>query len=309
MNLHGIHHVTAITSVAKRNHDFYTRTLGLRLVKKTVNQDDVSAYHLFYADGAGTPGTDLTFFDWPAAPERRGTCSVTRIGLRVGSFASLEWWHEKLGAVTTIEEHDGRPSLDFEDPEGQRLRLVVDREDASSVWDRSPVPAEHQIRGLGPLHLSIPKLAPTDRVLREVLNMQNVRSYQYDEQTVQVYRMTTDPGCARELHLFAEPLLPVARQGAGGVHHLALRTTLADYDAWIRRLAESGLPNSGPVDRFWFRSLYFREPGGILVEIATDEPGFTTDEPLAELGQRLSLPSFLEPRRGEIEAGLTPLET
>ncbi|MGA0848721.1 MAG: ring-cleaving dioxygenase [Chthoniobacterales bacterium] len=309
MKLHGIHHVTAITARARDNHRFYTHHLGLRLVKKTVNQDDVSAYHLFYADGAGTPGTDLTFFDWPAAPERRGTCSMARTGLRVGDLASLEWWRERLGNQAIIAERDGRPVLDFEDPEGQRLSLVVDDEPATAVWQRSPVPAEHQIRGLGPLHLSVPKLEPTDRVFRELLNMQSVRSYASEGRDVIVYQMNDQPGCARELHLAVEPHLPAARQGAGGVHHLALRTSNADYDAWARRLAESGRPNSGPVDRFWFRSLYFREPGGILIEIATDEPGFATDEPLDKLGETLSLPPFLEPRRREIEAGLTPLDT
>jgi glyoxalase family protein len=305
MKLHGIHHVTAITALAGANHDFYTRFLGLRLVKKTVNQDDVSAYHLFYADGAGTPGTDLTFFDWPATPERRGTCSVTRTGLRVGSVASLDWWAERLGAGAG--ERDGRPVLDFEDPEGQRLCLVVDEEPAAAVWAHGPVPAEHQIRGLGPLELSVPKFAPTDRVLREVLGMENVRAYVSSDREIHVYRTGHGSGCARELHLAIEPHLPPASQGAGGVHHFALRTTNADYDSWARRLAESGRPNSGPVDRFWFRSLYFREPGGLLIEIATDEPGFATDEPLDRLGQTLSLPPFLEPRRREIEAGLKPL--
>lgn len=305
MKLHGIHHVTAITARARANHDYYTRTLGLRLVKKTVNQDDVSAYHLFYADGAGTPGTDLTFFDWPAAPERRGTCSVVRTGLRVGSVASLDWWSERLGARTA--ERDGKPVLDFEDPEGQRLCLIVDDEPTAAVWERSPVPAEHQIRGLGPLQLSVPKFQPTDRVFRELLGLQNIRSYTAGGRDVIVYQMGDSPGCARELQLAIDPHLPAAGQGAGGVHHLALRTTDADYDAWARRLAESGHPNSGPVDRHWFRSLYFREPGGLLIEIATDEPGFATDEPLERLGQTLSLPPFLEPRRREIEAGLKPL--
>jgi len=307
MNLHGIHHVTAITARARENHHFYTRVLGLRLIKKTVNQDDVSAYHLFYADGAGTPGTDLTFFDWPAAPERRGTCSVARTGLRVGSAASLEWWRERLGAKQTIAERDGRPVLDFEDPEGQRLSLAADDEAAAAVWERSPVPAEHQIRGLGPLLLSVPALEPTDRVFRELLGLREVRTYDMEKQEVHVYQIGPDPGAARELHLLVEPNAPTARQGAGGVHHLALRTTSADYENWARRLAESGRPNSGPVDRFWFRSLYLREPGGLLIEIATDEPGFATDEPLDKLGETLSLPPFLEPRRREIEAGLKPL--
>jgi glyoxalase family protein len=307
LKLHGIHHVTAITADAPVNHRFYTGTIGLRLVKKTVNQDDVSAYHLFYADGAGTPGTDLTFFHWPAAPERRGTCSVVRTGLRTGSIASLEWWRDKLGGEETIAERDGQPVLDFEDPEGQRLSLAVDEEPATAAWHRSPVPPEHQIRGLGPLQLSVPKFEPTDRVFRQLLDMHTIRTYASDGRDVVVYRMGGSPGFARELHLVVEPHAAAARQGAGGVHHLALRTTSADYDAWSRRLAESGYPNSGPVDRFWFRSLYFREPGGILIEIATDEPGFATDEPIDRLGETLSLPPFLEPRRREIEAGLKPL--
>jgi glyoxalase family protein len=307
MNLHGLHHVTAITARARENHDFYTRTLGMRLVKKTVNQDDVSAYHLFYADGAGTAGTDLTFFDWPAAPEQRGTNSIVRTGLRVGSTASLEWWHRQLGAKTPIIERDGRPVFDFEDPEGQRLSLVVDAAPATARWERSSVPVEHQIRGLGPVTLSVQKIASTDRVLRELLGMPCVRTHEWSGREIRVYQCGGEAGAAREIHVMGEPDVPPARQGAGAVHHLALRTTLADYEVWAGRLAEFGVPNSGPVDRFWFRSLYFRDPNGILFEIATDEPGFATDEPLDRLGETLSLPPFLEPRRRDIEAGLKPL--
>ena len=307
MKLHGIHHVTAITANAAANHDFYTRTLGLRLVKKTVNQDDVSAYHLFYADGAGTPGTDLTFFDWPAAPESRGANSIIRTGLRVGSEASLEWWRQRLGAGTQRTERDGRPGLDFEDAEGQRLSLVVDADPAAALWDKSAVPADHQIRGLGPVAIAVRKIASTDRVLRELLGMDLARAYDWNGDETRVYRCGGTDGAAREVHIVAQPESAPARQGAGGVHHLALRTKLADYETWARRLAESGLPNSGPVDRFWFRSLYFRDPNGILIELATDEPGFATDEPLDKLGETLSLPPFLEPRRREIESGLKPL--
>lgn len=307
MKLHGLHHVTAITARARDNHDFYTRTLGMRLVKKTVNQDDVSAYHLFYADGDGTPGTDLTFFDWPAAPERRGTRSVTRTGLRVGSVATLEWWRDRLGLQDPVTERNERPVLDFEDPEGQRLSFVVDAEPAAAVWERSSVPAGHQIRGLGPLLLSVPTFEPTDRVFREILHLENTGTYPMDGRDVHVYRIGASAGAARELHLRVDPETPPARQGAGGVHHLALRTKLADYQAWARHLAASGMPNSGPVDRYWFRSLYFREPNGILIEIATDEPGFTADEPLEALGSALSLPPFLEPRRKQIESGLVTL--
>ena len=278
----------------------------MRLVKKTVNQDDVSAYHLFYADGAGTPGTDLTFFDWPAAPEQRGTNSIVQTGLRVGSAASLQWWQQRLGARAPIIERNGRPVLDFEDPEGQRLSLVVDEEPAAAIWERSSVPPEHQIRGLGPVTLSVRKITSTDRTLRELLGFTAVGVYEWPGRETHVYR-SGEAGAARELHVLSEPEGTPARQGAGGVHHLALRTTAADYDAWTSRLAASGVPTSGPVDRFWFRSLYFRDPNGILFEIATDEPGFATDEPLEHLGENLSLPPFLEARRREIEAGLKPL--
>lgn len=307
MNLHGIHHVTAITANAEANHRFYTRMLGLRLVKKTVNQDDVSAYHLFYADGAGTPGTDLTFFDWPAAPESRGADSIVRTGLRVGSETSLEWWRERLGTQARLTRRDDRPVLDFEDPEGQRLSLLVDADPPAALWEKSAVPTDHQIRGLGPVIIAVRKLASTERILREVLGMDLARSYDWNGNEARVYRCGATHSPAGEIHLVAEPEAAPARQGAGGVHHLALRAKLADYEGWAKRLTESGLPNSGPVDRFWFRSLYFRDPNGILFEIATDEPGFATDEPLDKLGETLSLPPFLEPRRQQIEAGLKPL--
>ena len=313
MQLTGIHHLTAITANARGNHAFYTQTLGMRLVKKSVNQDDVSAYHLFYADGVATPGTDLTFFDWPAAPEKRGTHSIVRTGLRIANAASLAWWRERLVAagVTGIElgERDGRGTLDFEDPEGQRLSLIVDEgKGAAHAWAKSPVPSEYQIRGLGPITLSVPKLEGTDLVLTKVLNMKRVRDYaRPGATTVQVYAMG-EGGPAAELHVAVEPGLPAARQGAGAVHHVALRTpTTEDYLAWAQRLKQAGIPSSGPVDRFYFRSLYFREPGGILFEIATDGPGFAVDEPMETLGERLALPPFLERRRAEIEAGLKPL--
>jgi glyoxalase family protein len=308
MKLHGLHHVTAITARAKENHFYYTQTLGLRLVKKTVNQDDTSAYHLFYADGAGSPGTDLTFFDWPAAPEQRGTRSVIRTGLRVGDESSLAWWCDRLGPRAVMTSRDNRPVLDFEDDEGQRLSLAADdQDDRFVVWENSSVPPEHQLRGLGPLQLSVPRLASTDLVFRELLELPHVRSYQDAGRDFHVYQIGDLPGAGRELHIVEEPTATSTCQGAGAVHHLALRTTLADYDKWATRLSEAGIPHSGPVDRFWFHSLYFREPNGILIEIATDEPGFTADEPLDSLGHTLSLPPFLEPRRREIEAGLTPL--
>lgn len=313
MQLTGIHHLTAVTADAARNHAFYTETLGLRLVKKTVNQDDVSAYHLFYADGEATPGTDLTFFEWPVPLEQRGTRSIVRTGLRVADEAALAWWARRGDELKVkrgeIGEHDGRATLELEDGEGQRLALVVDggRGDAHP-WAGSAVPAAHQIRGLGPITLSVPRIEPTDRVLREVLAMRRERRYRAaNGADVRVYAMG-EGGPAAELHLAVEPSRAAARPGAGGVHHVAFRTPNDDeYRAWAERLAKMRMPTSGPVDRFYFRSLYFREPNGILFEIATDGPGFAADEPMEHLGETLALPPFLEARRAEIEAGLKPL--
>ncbi len=315
MQLTGIHHLTAVSADAPGNVAFYSRLLGMRLVKKTVNQDDVSAYHLFYADGLARPGTDLTFFDFPAAPERRGTHSISSTGLRVNGRKSLDWWKQRLADADVrhgdIVTRDGRLTLDFEDPEGQRLSLIDDGGAGEAhPWDKSPVPAEHQIRGLGPITMSVPDLRPTDAVLTQVMSMRKMRDYPHpwrDENNVHVYAMG-EGGPAAELHVAVEPGAPPVRPGAGGVHHVAFRTPDdAKYDAWAERLNAMRVPNSGKVDRFYFRSLYFREPNGILFEIATDGPGFATDEPLEKLGERLALPPFLEPRRKEIEAGLKPL--
>lgn len=310
----GLHHLTAISADAPGNRRFYEGVLGMRLVKKTVNQDDVSAYHLFYADGQGSPGSDITFFDWPAAAERRGTNSIARTGLRVAGDDTLEWWRARLAKEgvrhADIVERDGRMTLDLEDPEGQRLSLIDDGGAGEAhPWARSPVPAGRQIRGLGPITMSVPDLAPTDAVLTAVMNMRPARMYPHPDDarhTVHVYEMGPG-GPPAELHVAVQPDAPPARQGAGGVHHVAFRTPDDQYDDWAERLRAMRIPNSGKVDRFYFRSLYFREPNGILFEIASDGPGFAADEPLEQLGETLALPPFLEPRRKEIEAGLRPL--
>ena len=307
MNLKGFHHLTAVTADAPRNHAFYTQVLGLRMVKKTVNQDDVRAYHLFYADGEGSPGTDITFFDWPAAPEQRGTNAIVRTGFRVGSENALNWWASRLAEhKLKIKEpmlRAGRATLDFEDFEGQRLALVVDPESkAGAVWGKSSVPLEHQLHGLGPITLSVPDIAPTEAVLTKVMGL----TKKADHDGLHVYHMA-GIGAVAELHVRVEPLLPPARQGAGAVHHVAFNIPMAEYTAWAERLKQLRVPNSGPVDRFWFKSLYFREPNGILFEIATDGPGFAADEDMAHLGETLSLPPFLEGRRAQIEAGLKKL--
>jgi glyoxalase family protein len=315
IELGGLHHVTAISARIRDNHHFYTRTLGMRLVKRSVNQDDVSAWHLFYADAEGRPGTDLTFFDWPMPAERRGSRAISRIGLRVGSPESLDWWaiHLRQGGVSAQKpaERDGRLVLDLEDAEGQRLSLVDDGGAGDArPWDRSPVPAEHQVRGLGPIELTVPDLAPTDILLQKGLGMRPVREYASADQptrTVHVYEMGPG-GPGAEVHVAVRPDLPVARQGAGGVHHVAFRSSDEDYDDWAERLNTLGIRNSGKIDRFWFRSLYFREPNGILFEIASDGPGFGVDEDEATLGEKIVLAPFLENRRDEIVAGLKPID-
>jgi glyoxalase family protein len=314
MQLLGIHHLTAVSADAPGNLAFYTRKLGMRLVKKTVNQDDVSAYHLFYADGKASPGSDLTFFDFSTGPERHGNNAITRTGLRVGGADTLEWWRKRFAdsgvKAGELAERDGRLTLDFADSEGQRLSLVDDGgKGEANPWEKSPVPPERQIRGLGPIVMTVPSLLSTDMVLTQVMNLTKARDYPHpeaSEHTIYVYNMG-ESGPAAELHVAVRPDLPRTQPGAGGVHHVAFRTPDAQYEDWAARLNELRIPNSGKVDRFYFRSLYFREPNGILFEIASDGPGFTADEPMDKLGERLALPPFLEGRRKEIEAGLKPL--
>ena len=315
MELGGIHHLTAVSAKIRDNHHFYTRTIGMRLVKRSVNQDDTSAYHLFYADAVGSPGTDLTFFDWPVDRERRGTHAITRTGLRIAGLDVLQWWQDHLRArkvaVNEIVERDGRLTLDFEDAEGQRIALIDDAgAGASHPWIGSPVPAAQQVRGLGPITISVPVLKPTDAVLQKALNMRAVREYPHPDdarQAVHVYEMGPG-GAGAELHVAVQPGFPVTQPGAGGVHHVAFRSADTDYDAWADRLNTLGIPNSGKVDRYYFRSLYFREPNGILFEIASDGPGFAVDENEATLGEQVVLPPFLERRRREIVSRLKPID-
>ncbi len=317
MQLGGIHHLTAITAKVRDNYRFYTRVLGMRLVKRSVNQDDVSAYHLFYADAVGSPGTDLTFFDWNMPRERRGTHSLVRTHLRVNGSAAVLWWAERLREqgvnASEVSEIDGRLTLHFEDGEGQRLAIIDDggQGDEPKVWARSPVPAENQIRGLGPIVMSVPELVPTDLLLTSVVNFRNVREYAHAENPhnpVHVYEMGAG-GPQAELHVVVQPDLPIVQQGAGGVHHVAFRTpTEEQYHAWTERLNSFRIPNSGEIDRYYFRSLYFREPNGVLFEIATDGPGFSVDEDPATLGEHVVLPPFLEAQRERIVANLKPID-
>lgn len=313
MQPHGMHHVTAVSAAIRSNKRFYTEVLGMRLVKRSVNQDDVSAYHLFYADGAGSPGTDLTFFDWNVPRERRGGNSFVRTGLRVEGQAALAYWASRFrehGVVSSEPElRDGRWELAFEDPEGQRLALIDDQGtgDAPTPWHDSSVPVEMQVRGLGPVLARIPSAARSEPLLEHVFGLGLDRAYELDGHEVRVHTMA-DGGANAEVHLLIDTEAEPARPGAGGVHHVALRVRDDDYDAWAERLHRSGVPNSGPVDRFWFRSLYVRDANGLLFELASDGPGFAVDEDPAHLGETVVLPPSLEPQRERILAGLVPLD-
>ncbi len=313
----GIHHLTAVTGRAADNVAFYTGVLGLRLVKKTVNQDDVSAYHLFYGDELGRPGTEVTFFDWPhAGPNRSGAGTIAGFTLRVTSRDALDWWASRfadLGVVHgPIVDHRGRAVLRFRDPEGQRLGLVEDDAAAETPpWIGSPIPAEAQIRGLQAVAITVNDLSPTAWTLTEVLGFREIDTYPHPEDPAgRIVVYVTRSGASRsELHVAERPGLPRGRVGIGGVHHVAFRVPDDEaHRAWRERIHAAGLGVTPVIDRFYFRSIYFREPGGVLFEIATDGPGFATDEDPAHLGERLALPPFLEPRRTAIEAGLTPLE-
>jgi glyoxalase family protein len=319
--LKGQHHVSAITANAKDNYEFYTKILGLRLVKKSVNQDDTSVYHLFYADERGNPGTDLTFFEIPHAGQTRyGTNSISLTSLRVPDDESLQYWKERLEQFKV--EHDeiaqeaGRSVLPFRDFEGQRLKLVSDEHNhgvaGGKPWDKSPVTVKHGIIGLGPVTLTVSQADSTVKVLKDVLGYRELESYLSsgtEQAQVRVFE-TGEGGTGGEIHLIEQGAIPSERQGRGSVHHVAFRVdNEEELRGWIERLNQYGLRNSGFVERYYFRSLYFREPSGILFELATDGPGFEGDESFENLGERLALPPYFEDQREAIEAKLEPLDT
>ena len=317
MELGGLHHVTAVTANAPQNLDFYTNGLGLRLVKKTVNQDDVSAYHLFYGDEVGSPGTEVTFFDWATiGPNRPGSGAIAEIGLRVPDRLALDWWAGRLAELGVetgeIEQIAGYPTLRFADPEAQRLALVAAGSDTEvRPWRRGPVPGQHQIRGLSHVTLAVDRLGPTQSVLSEVLNFRRAGEFpSTDNPVINTVVFETGPGGpGTQVRVEERSDLPPSRLGGGGVHHVAFRAPNDnDHRDWRDRVRAAGIGITDVIDRYYFKSLYFREPGRVLFEIATDGPGFATDEDVEHLGERLSLPPFLEPHRARIEAGLQPLE-
>lgn len=308
--LQGIHHVTAIASDPQENPDFYVGIMGLRLVKRSVNQDDPGTYHLFYADAVGTPGTDLTFFASPGAPPGRpGTGQATAVGLAVPA-RSLPYWMRRLadhrigfeGPLRRFDEE----VIAFSDVHGLALELVAAQDSTSRPWEfwaDGPIPLEHAIRGIHSVTLTAASEAPTS-FLTTALGFRPV-----GEDSGRKRFAIGQGGSGAWLDLLVRPLGPRGRTAAGTIHHVAWRTPDGDeqrhWRQWIRSL---GLSVSDVIDRFWFRSIYFREAGGVLFEIATDGPGFGVDEPLAALGTALVLPPWLEPQRAVIERALLPIE-
>jgi glyoxalase family protein len=298
MRLEGIHHITAITGDARRNLDFYTRVLGLRLTAKTVNQDDPSVYHLFYADEQGRPGSELTFFEYPrATPGRAGAGMVHTIVSRVGSPAALDFWESRLGAEG-VETTRTAGTLRFADFEGLTHELAV-RPDADEPLsaEHPEIPLEHALQGFDAVRAYSPDPERSRALLEKVLSAIPVGENAWE------LRGKRRGG---RIEYEQAPVAP-GRQSAGTVHHIAWGTTAYDHPHWLKILELTGVPNSGVIDRHYFHSIYFREPSGVLFEIADDAPGFTVDVPLEELGSTVILPPRLEPHRTDIERRLTPL--
>ena len=297
MKLDGVHHITAITADAQRNVDFYAGTLGLRMVKKTVNQDEPSVYHLFYADEEGSPGADMTFFEFPdAAPGRPGAGMLNRIIWRVDSQAALGFWEERLaGAGTkTSRVEDG---LRFSDPEGLQHELIVTTAtDEPLVAEHPEVPAEHALQGFEGARAYAADPERSRSLLEEHLGF---------EPSGEAWEVRGK----RRGGTWAYDPAPAERgiQGAGTVHHIAWASETDEHEGWRQRAIEGGASPTPVIDRFWFESIYFREPSGVLFEIATLDPGFAVDEDPEHLGESLILPPFLEGRREEIERVLTPV--
>jgi glyoxalase family protein len=298
MRLEGIHHITAITGDAPGNVDFYTRVMGLRLVAKTVNQDDPSVYHLFYADEQGRPGAELTFFEYPGAiPGRPGAGMVHRILWRVAGPAALDFWAGRIDAEgLPVQREDDR--LRFADPEGLGHELFVSTSpDAPLVAEHPQIPAELAVQGFDGVRAYSASPARSGPLLERVLGAREAGGATWELR-----------GDRRGATIaYDPPPAEPGRQSAGTVHHVAWGTTVAEHPRWEERLRDAGIRTSGIIDRHYFHSIYFREPSGVLFEIADDGPGFTVDVPLERLGSEIILPPHLEPERERIEARLTPL--
>ncbi|WCB96014.1 Putative ring-cleaving dioxygenase MhqA [Baekduia alba] len=299
MRLQGIHHISAITGDAQRNLDFYTRVLGLRLVAKTVNQDDPNVYHLFYADEQGHPGSEMTFFEYPhAIPGRPGAGMIHRIVWRVGSDAALVFWAQRLPSLEVPVTRGAEGSVVFSDPEGLEHELVVDESgDAPLIAGAPDIPAEHALQGFEGVRAYATDPERSGALLEKVLGAERSGD---DVWTLRGERrggwIAYDPAPAER-----------GRQSGGSVHHIAWGTTVVEHPEWQDRITAAGVHTSGIIDRTYFKSIYFREPSGVLFEIADDAPGFTIDSPVEELGRKIILPPQFEGQRERIERRLTPL--
>ncbi|WP_285766920.1 ring-cleaving dioxygenase [Peribacillus sp. SI8-4] len=312
--LKGIHHVTAITSSAEKNYEFFTYILGMRLVKKTVNQDDIQTYHLFFADDVGGPGTDMTFFDFPGIPKgEHGTNEISKTSFRVPNDAALEYWEKRFDKFevrhTGIQIQFGKKTLSFVDFDDQHYQLISDENNdgvASGIpWQKGPVPLEYAITGLGPIFIRIANFDYFKEMMEKVLLFKEVEQ----EGAFHLFEVG-EGGNGAQVIVEHDSNLPQARQGFGTVHHTAFRVEdRSVLEEWIERMESFQFQTSGHVDRHFFESLYVRVAPQILFEFATDGPGFMGDEPYETLGEKLSLPPFLEPKREHIEKLVRPIDT
>lgn len=309
----GIHHVTSMTDDIERNYHFMTEILGMRLVKKTINQDDIHTYHTFFADDVGTPGTDATYFDFPQTIQgQAGTNSISRIGLRVPDDAALLYYRDRLDEFGVehgeIEELFGRKVLNFQEADGQAYRLFSDEEDEGvrpgQPWKEGPVSEDQAIYGLGPIEITVSYYEDFLSV------MTGLYGFRIGQQTADAaFLEIGEGGNGGAMILRRDTESPQARPGDGEVHHVAFRVKdVEDLEDWLELYTERGLMNSGLVERYYFKALYARL-GHILIELSTDGPGFMEDEPYETLGESLSLPDFLEADRQEIEAAIKPFDT
>lgn len=312
--LKGIHHVSAVTSSAEKIYDFFTNVLGMRLVKKTVNQDDILSYHLFFADDKGTPGTDMTFFDVPGYQKgSHGTNEIHKSSFRVPTDAALDYWlkrFDRLGVSHSgINETFGAKTLSFVDFDDQQYQLISDENDkgiaSGTPWKKGPIPLEHAITGLGPVHIRVKHFADFKKTLEDVFFFREIAQ----EGHLHLFEVG-EGGNGAQLYIEDSPELPVGRPGYSTIHHVAFTVTdRADLEAWIERISSFDLRHSGYVDRHFFESTYAKVTPRILFEFATEGPGFMGDEPYETLGEKLSLPPFLEDKREEIEKLLRPIDT
>lgn len=315
MQLKGIHHVTAITSSAEKIYDFFTNILGLRLVKKTVNQDDIDTYHLFFADDLGSPGTDMTFFDFKGISKAvHGNNEINRTGFRVANDKSLEYWLKRFNHYkvkhSEIKTIFNKKIIEFEDFDGQLYALFSDEMDmgvkSGMPWKKGPVPDEFAITGLGPIYINVSRLDGINTILTEIFLMKQVKN----EGNFYLYEMG-EGGNGASLIINYEQNNKPSYQGYGAVHHIAFRVgSKDDLVKWEERLDKFGAPNSGYVDRFYFKSVYTRLYLNVLFELATDEPGFVDDEETLEnLGETLALPPKFRNNRAYIEKVVRHIDT